>query len=81
MKKTQVKWRCRRATLELDLLMHGFFEACYDDLDAKAQLAFQALLAVDDQILIAWFFQGQPCDQPRHQAMVQRLLAYAQREA
>ncbi len=74
MDRKQVHWRCRRATLELDLLLNGFFEAHYDQLSESEKMAFQQCLKVDDQILMGWLFQGQPCDDLQHQPMVQRLL-------
>ncbi len=40
----QLKWKCRRGTLELDLLMSRFLENIYPTAPAPQQHAFQRLL-------------------------------------
>jgi antitoxin CptB len=50
----RLRWQCRRGMLELDLLLTGFLETGYQDLDEKAQRAFVRLLGYQDQILHDW---------------------------
>jgi antitoxin CptB len=50
----QLKWRCRRGMLELDLLLLGFLEHGYDALTAQGREAFQELLSYPDQDLLEY---------------------------
>ncbi len=50
----QLKWRCRRGMLELDLLLQGFLEQGYDTLTEQGQEAFQELLSYPDQDLLEY---------------------------
>ena len=50
----QLKWRCRRGMLELDLLLQGFLEQGYDTLTAQGKEAFQELLSYPDQDLLEY---------------------------
>ncbi len=50
----QLKWRCRRGMLELDLLLQGFLEHGYDRLDARGRESFQELLSYPDQDLLEY---------------------------
>jgi antitoxin CptB len=50
----RLRWQCRRGMLELDLLLTGFLETGYQDLDEKQQSAFVRLLGYQDQILHDW---------------------------
>jgi len=50
----RLRWQCRRGMLELDLLLTGFLETGYQDLDEKEKHAFTRLLGYQDQILHDW---------------------------
>ena len=50
----QLKWRCRRGMLELDLLLQGFLENGYGTLDSAGRTAFQELLSYPDQDLLEY---------------------------
>jgi antitoxin CptB len=50
----QLKWRCRRGMLELDLLLQGFLEHRYHTLTAHGREAFQELLSYPDQDLLEY---------------------------
>jgi antitoxin CptB len=50
----QLKWRCRRGMLELDLLLQGFLEQGYGTLTAQGREAFQKLLSYPDQDLLEY---------------------------
>ena len=60
--KEQIKWRCRRGVLELDVIFNRFLESKYDqlnDLDAKL---FSELLELPDPILQKWLIYGEQSD-------------------
>lgn len=54
----RLRWKCRRGTLELDLLLQQFLERDYARLDTQAQNRFEALLALGDEDLWA-MIQGE----------------------
>ena len=47
----QLKWKCRRGTLELDLLVGRFLEKLYPSAPLRQQHAFQRLLEYPDDKL------------------------------
>ncbi|MEJ2406361.1 MAG: succinate dehydrogenase assembly factor 2 [Candidatus Thiodiazotropha sp.] len=48
---SRLRWRCRRGMLELDLLLLGFLEHGYQQLDPVQQQCFERLLQLPDQTL------------------------------
>jgi len=55
-------WRCRRGMLELDLLLQGFLERGYGELDAAGRAAFERLLETPDTDLQALLLGGKQPD-------------------
>ncbi len=51
----RLRWQCRRGMLELDLLLNRFLHTGFPDLDPAQRVAFNRLLAYQDQILYDWF--------------------------
>ena len=51
MSQSQLRWRCRRGMLELDLLLTTFIENEYDDLSREGVALFSDLLEYQDQVL------------------------------
>lgn len=51
----KLKWRCRRGSLELDLLLDRYLETAYLQADSHEQARFLELLALDDEALLAIF--------------------------
>ncbi len=49
----RLRWKCRRGTLELDLLLQQFLERDYALLDTTGQRAFETLLEAGDEDLWA----------------------------
>ncbi len=47
----RLHWACRRGMLELDLLLGGFLESGYEQLDPGQRRVFQRLLDYPDQQL------------------------------
>ena len=59
----RLRWRCRRGTREMDLLLLRFLERQYPHLDAREQSLFGALLDETDPDLYAWITgQSEPSD-------------------
>jgi antitoxin CptB len=48
----RLRWQCRRGMLELDLLLRGFLEEHYQQLNEHEQGLFVALLDTPDQELL-----------------------------
>lgn len=47
----RIKWHCRRALLELDIVFQRFWELKGDDLDEKTEAALARLLTLEDHDL------------------------------
>ena len=69
----RLRWKCRRGTLELDLLLHQFLERDYAALDAHAQSRFEALLELGDEELWAMIQGEVPPPLADCDAIMQRL--------
>ena len=73
----RLRWRCRRGLLELDLILQGFLESGWEDLDADQRAVFARLLEESDQELQGWLLgRTQPLD-PDLKAMVARIRAWS----
>lgn len=49
---SELKWRCRRGMLELDVFLQKFLEFGYEKLDEKGRSDFYELLDFQDQELV-----------------------------
>jgi antitoxin CptB len=59
----RLRWQCRRGMLELDLLLNGFLDVAYGDLDEQQRVDFVRLLSYQDQIIHDWLMgQAVPAD-------------------
>lgn len=54
----RLHWQCRRGMRELDILLQGFLERGYSDLDAAGRTAFAALLDCPDALLYDYLLGG-----------------------
>jgi antitoxin CptB len=60
----QLRWRCRRGTLELDLILLRYLDNRYLLADKAEKLAFQQLLGLEDIELMRYLMADQqPVDQ------------------
>lgn len=48
---SQLRWRCRRGMLELDLLLRGFVNTGYASLEAEQKKVFDRMLDYPDAVL------------------------------
>lgn len=49
--QSQLRWRCRRGMLELDLLLNNFLDKEYISLPVQQRELFEMLLDYPDQVL------------------------------
>ena len=61
----KLRWRCRRGTLELDLMLIGYLENHYCAADQGEQQAFLELLAMEDSQLMH-YLMGEQFPGDRH---------------
>ncbi|GHU24058.1 hypothetical protein FACS189497_04840 [Betaproteobacteria bacterium] len=66
----RVRWQCRRALLELDLVLERFLERHFDRLDDSQLVVFEELLRSDDYDLWAMVNGSKPCEVERWQGLV-----------
>ena len=52
---SKIRWRCRRGTKELDHLLLSYFEGHYQDANESERTSFEAMLSLQDNVLIAMF--------------------------
>ena len=50
----RLAWQCRRGMRELDVLLKGFLEHRYEQLDAQERDSFARLLDYPDAVLLEW---------------------------
>ena len=61
--RSQLVWRCRRGTLELDLCLQRFLERGYDSLTATDKEAFARMIERSNDDLTAWLINGTEPDE------------------
>ena len=50
--RARLYWQCRRGMRELDVLLRGFLEHGYDELDLVGRRVFEAVLEYPDPLLL-----------------------------
>ena len=66
----RLRWHCRRALLELDLVFQRFLAERFDQLDENELQILEELLALEDHDLWALVNGSQECPQPRWEGML-----------
>jgi antitoxin CptB len=69
----RLKWHCRRALLELDIVFDRFWERHEDDLDVQGEAALESLLELEDHDLWALVSGREVTEDPLQAAMIERL--------
>ncbi|MDP2822795.1 MAG: succinate dehydrogenase assembly factor 2 [Sulfuritalea sp.] len=69
----RLKWHCRRALLELDLVFDRFWERYETNLDEHGEAALESLLELQDHDLWALLSGREVTDDPQLVAMIERL--------
>jgi antitoxin CptB len=72
---SRLRWRCRRGTQELDLILLRFLEREYATLSSDDLMAFERLLECEDDRLQAWLLGGAMAEDPSVSGIVQRIRA------
>ncbi len=72
-RREKLRWHCRRALLELDIVFQRFWANVGDNLDEQDEAALERLLAMEDHDL--WYLiSGQTVtNDPRLASMIERL--------
>ena len=60
----QLRWRCRRGMLELDLLLNDFLDTKFAQLDQHQLELFETLLDYPDQVLLDLLLGKMPASDP-----------------
>lgn len=68
-------WRCRRGTLELDLLLQGWLQKHYERATAEQRALFAALLELPDPLLAAYLMGEERCSPPALEALMEAIRA------
>lgn len=70
----RLRWRCRRGTKELDILLGRFLDRGYHDLSSEERVIFAQLLDEQDDRLQAWFLGVERPADKGVAALVDRIL-------
>ncbi len=73
MQQSRIKWQCRRGMRELDELLLGYLEHCFDTAGNTEKAAFRSLLALPDPDLVGYLLQQQS-HPPELTVVIQKLL-------
>jgi antitoxin CptB len=52
--RNRLAWQCRRGMRELDVLLKGFLEQRFEQLDSRERDSFTRLLGYPDAVLLEW---------------------------
>ncbi len=66
----RVRWQCRRALLELDLVFARFLQRQFDRLDDEQLADLDDLLRCEDHELWAMVNGSQPCERERWKEII-----------
>tara|TARA_E500000178_G_scaffold327675_1_gene356947 strand:+ start:1721 stop:1957 length:237 start_codon:yes stop_codon:yes gene_type:complete len=69
----QIKWRCRRGVLELDVILHRFYDKKFDALSKDDKHLFATMLEEPDPILINWLIKREP-SLPKFKKLTEEIL-------
>jgi len=69
----RLRWHCRRALLELDIVFQRYWQQVGDDVDEQDQVALERLLEMEDHELWQVVSGRTETDDPQLQEMVGKL--------
>ncbi len=69
----RLRWSCRRGLLELDIVLQRFLATNYDTLSEPDRKAFNDLLELSDNTLLAYLNNLETPTDPRLQVIVKNL--------
>ena len=71
---SKIRWRCRRGTKELDHLLLSYFEDHYQDANESEKTSFEAMLSLQDNVLIAMFADPQNIQDKKIQQIIIQII-------
>ena len=77
----RLRWRCRRGTREMDLLLLRFLEQDYPHLNSREQSLFGSLLDEADPNLYAWITGQAPPGNPDYLPLIGKIRDVNEHEA
>lgn len=69
----RLRWRCRRGLLELDLVLQGFLERRYGQLEQQERDVFLRLLELPDRVLLACL-NGETAPHPQFEQIIKKIV-------
>ncbi len=75
LRRERLRWHCRRALLELDIVFQRFWERTGDELDEATATTMERLLAMEDHDLWELVSGRSATDDPQIRSLVERLRA------
>ena len=69
----RLRWRCRRGMLELDLLLQGFLDNGYAQLDEAQRIVFNRLLELPDQTLSEYLLGSVETEEKEFVDVIERI--------
>ena len=75
---SRLRWQCRRGMRELDELLLGYLEACYENADEAEKAAFREVLTLADPELNAYLLQRQVPSSESIARVIDRILRRTQ---
>ena len=70
---SRLRWRCRRGTKELDIVMNRYLQERYETASAEEQGSFNQLLDIEDPIIFDWLMDKTQSEDDNLQALVEIL--------
>ena len=70
---SRLRWRCRRGTKELDIVMNRYLQERYETASAEEQESFNALLDIEDPIIFDWLMDKTKAEDENLKAIVEIL--------
>ena len=72
---SQIKWRCRRGTLELDMWLMRYVDTCFKQATSQERQLFSTLLDLPDPELWAYLIGQRTLAEPNLDALINRIRA------
>ena len=69
------RWRCRRGMKELDFVLNGFLDKCWDELSHQDKQLLDDMLEQQDMQLWYWFSGREKPQEPELKSLVSRICA------
>jgi antitoxin CptB len=70
---SRLRWRCRRGTKELDIVMNRYFQERYETATVEEQASFNALLDIEDPIIFDWLMDKTQAEDENLKVLVEIL--------